>query len=140
MTSSASEALERELGRLIANDAELQALFGVSPVPVFSYISETQQLPYVVYNETGMAAWDDDLSQGGDHTITISVRSAGESEAFAKTALSRIRQLWNRCEHRVQIWPYTLVLVNFTDYSVSQEADGQAYRATAQYRAITGGH
>lgn len=139
MTASASELLERELGKLITADPDIQAMFG-SPVPVFSFIAETQALPYIVYSETQMDSWDDDERQGGEHTITISVRSAGESEAFVKTALGRIRQLWSRCEHRIQIWPYTLVLVNFTTANIAQEPDGQAYRATAQYRAISGGH
>jgi hypothetical protein len=139
MIDSASTVLERELGRLITTDPELQAVFG-SPVPVFSYASETQSLPYIVYNETRLEAWDDDTRQGGEHTVLISVRSAGESEAFVKNVLGRIRTLWSRCEHRVSLSPYTLVMVDFTLADISQEADGQAYRATAQYRAITGGH
>lgn len=139
MIDSASAVLERELGKLITGDPELQAIFG-TPVPVFSYVSETQSLPYIVYNETRLESWDDDTRQGGEHTILISVRSAGESEAFVKTVLARIRTLWSRCEHRVFLSPYTLVMVDFTLADVAQEADGQAYRATAQYRAITGGH
>lgn len=137
--SSPSTVLERELGLLLTADAEMQQFFG-GVVPVFSYVAETQASPYIVYNETRLEGWDDDKKLGGEHTILISVRSAGESEAFVKDVLYRIRSLWARCERRLNLGSYKLILCDLTQTDVQQEADGQAYRGTAQYRALTGGH
>jgi hypothetical protein len=136
MTMSASTVLERELGRLITEDQVLQVLMG-NPVPVFSYATETKPLPYIIYNETRCESWDDDATLGAEHTILISVISEGESEAYVKNVLARIRSLWSRSERRLNILPYRLVLLNFTQQDIQQEADGQAIRGTAQYRALT---
>ncbi len=135
---SPSSQLEKVLGAILTGDAELKAILSTTILPVVSYARETDVLPFIVYNETRLAAWDDDRKQGGEHTILISVRYGGESEAVLKDALHRIRQLWSRV--RADISPYKLVIIDFQLYDIQQEADGQAWRGTAQYRAITGGH
>lgn len=138
MTISVSKVLERELGKRLKADVRLIELFGGTP-PVLTTPSEKDQLPYIIFNENRLDAWDDDTSTGGDHTVVIEVWSDTESESSVKEILDAIKQCVNRCEKFISISPYHLVTIDFQFQDLIRETDGQAYRGVAQFRALTGG-
>lgn len=138
MTLSASRVLEREVGRLIKDDAEVQALFG-GEVKIFTSPSETDQLPYIVYNETRTEPWDDDTSRGQQSVFTLEIHTGTESEALVKDLLERLRVLVNWCERRISLSPYRMVMCNHETQDLLRDPEGQTFRGTAQFRATIGG-
>lgn len=135
---SASRVLEREIGIMLKADADLKEYFG-GEVPLFSSPSEKDPLPYIVFNETRTEPWDDDTSRGQQSVFLLELHTGLESEAMIKDIMERVRVLVNWCERRIRLSPYTLVMCNHETLDIVKDTDGQAYRATAQFRATIGG-
>lgn len=135
---SVGRILERELGIRLKSDATLQSLFE-GDVPIFTKPSETNQLPYLVYSEIKNEDWSTDNTRGSIHTVAIECRTGSESEALLKDILDAVRDSIDRCNRLVDLSPFTLVTIDFDFQDIAMDADGQVYRGTAQYRALTGG-
>jgi hypothetical protein len=136
---SPSKALEREIGKLIKDSDALKALFGKDDVPIFTIPQEVDQLPYLIYTETTLNDWSDDTSDGCEHLVDIEIRSGTESEALIKDVQDAVRIAIDRKNGWMDMRPYLVVTIDFVSQDVARDTDGQVIRATARYRALTGG-
>ena len=129
-----SFALQQAVYAMLAANTDLQALIG-NPPRLFDYVPRDSAFPYVVLGDETESDWSTATEGGTEHLFTVHAwsRNAGHREA------KQIAEIIRAALHDVPLTLADATLIDLrhlaTDFT--RESDGQTFRASLRFRAVT---
>jgi hypothetical protein len=127
-------ALQQAIYAALAANTDLQALIG-DPPRLFDYVPRDSAFPYVVIGDETESDWSTATEDGTEHQLTIHVWSRSSGHKEAKSIAEIIRSSLNNAA--LSVSGATLIDIRHLATDFARQADGQTYRASLRFRAVT---
>jgi len=132
--SGASWALQQAVfAALVVSDA-IQEVAG-DPPRVFDAVPRNAAFPYLVVGEGSESNWDTATEAGSEHALSIRIWSRAGGHKEIKLAAQAVRDCLDG--ESLALDGHTLVDLRFLSADFARESDGETYRATVRFRAVT---
>jgi hypothetical protein len=132
--SGASWALQSAVFAALSADAALEALIG-DPARVFDAVPPLPVFPYVVIGDDAETNWDTATDAGSEHSLEIHIWSRQPGHKEAKEIADAVRSALNDAPLSPE--GHRLIAIRYLDCTFAREPDGETYRATLAFRAVT---
>ena len=129
-----SVALQQAIYAALAVATDLQALIG-DPPRLFDYVPRDSDFPYVVIGDATQSDWSTATEDGTEHQLTINAWSRSTGHKEAKTIAEIIRVTLNNAA--LSVSGATLIDIRHLATDFTRQPDGQTYRASLRFRAVT---
>ena len=132
--TSASWSLQAAVFAALQADVTLQSLLG-DPPRVFDATPPLPAFPYVVIGDDAETNWDTATEEGSEHQFEIHVWSRSGGHKEAKAIADAVRATLDNAA--LSLTGHTLIGIRYLDADFTRETDGETYRATLRFRAVT---
>ena len=132
--SCASWALQQAVFATLTMSDAIKSVAG-DPPRVFDAIPREAAFPYIVVGEDGETNWDTATEAGSEHSLAIHVWSRAGGRKEIKLAAEAVRDALHGAQ--LSLDGHTLVDLRFVAAEFSRENDGETFRATVRFRAVT---
>jgi len=129
-----SFALQQAIYATLAADTDLKALTG-DPPRLFDFVPRESDFPYVVIGDAIQSDWSTATEDGTEHQLTINVWSRSTGHKEVKAVAEIIRSSLNNAA--LAISGATLIDIRHLATDFARQPDGQTYRASLRFRAVT---
>ena len=129
-----SFALQQAIYAALAASPDLQALIG-DPPRLFDFVPRDSDFPYVVIGDAIQSDWSTATEDGTEHQLTINVWSRSTGHKEAKAIAEVIRAVLNNAA--LSVSGATLIDIRHLATDFARQPDGQTYRASLRFRAVT---
>ena len=131
---STSFALQQAIYVALAANADLKALIG-DPPRLFDFVPRDAGFPYVVIGDATESDWSTATEAGSEHQLTIHVWSRGAGHKEAKAIAGLIRDALDYAP--LSLSGAELIDIRHLATDFARQPDGQTYRASLRFRAVT---
>ena len=132
--SSASWALQQAVFATLSMSEDIKDLVG-DPPRLFDAVPRSSAFPYIVVGEDGESNWDTATEAGSEHALAIHIWSRAGGRKEIKLAAEAVRDALHGAQ--LSLDGHTLVDLRFVAAEFSRENDGETFRATVRFRAVT---
>jgi len=130
--SSASWALQQAVfAALTASEAVTSAV----GARVFDMPPRDTAFPYIIVGDGSETNWDTATEQGSQHTLAVHVWSRAGGHQEAKLAAEAVREALDGAA--LKLSGHALIDLRYLSADFAREADGETFRATLRFRAVT---
>jgi len=129
-----SFALQQAIYATLAASPDLQALIG-DPPRLFDFVPRESDFPYVVIGDAIQSDWSTATEDGTEHQLTINAWSRSTGHKEVKAVAEIIRSSLNNAA--LAISGATLIDIRHLATDFARQPDGQTYRASLRFRAVT---
>jgi hypothetical protein len=129
-----SFALQQAIYSVLAANTDLQALIG-NPPRLFDFVPRDCDFPYVVIGDATESDWSTATEDGSEHQLTIHVWSRSTGHKEGKTIAGIIRAALSNAA--LSVSDATLIDIRHLATDSARQPDGQTYRASLRFRAVT---
>ena len=126
--------LQQAIYAAIAASTDLQALIG-DPPRLFDFVPRESVFPYVVIGDGIQSDWSTATEDGTEHQLTINAWSRSTGHKEAKAIAEIIRVTLNNAA--LSVSGATLIDIRHLATDFARQPDGQTYRASLRFRAVT---
>ena len=132
--SSISFSLQQAIFAALSASSDLQALIGTPP-RLFDYVPRDSALPYVVLGDGSESDWSTATDTGTEHAVQIDIWSRIPGHRETKQIAEVIRTALN--DAALAVSGATLIDIRHLATAFARQPDGQTFRATLRFRAVT---
>jgi Protein of unknown function (DUF3168) len=132
--SSASFALQTAVFAALNADAGTQSVLGTPP-RLFDAVPRDAAFPYAVLGDAGETDWSTATDTGSEHSFTLDVWSRATGHREPKEIAEAIRAALDNAA--LTLGGHTLIDLRHTATAFARQSDGQTWRATLRFRAVT---
>lgn len=132
MSMDADLALQTAIYAHLGADETLAALIGAR---LYDNVPGDTGFPYVTLGEALVSDNSTGDSRGAEHRLAFNAYSRGGGRAEAKSILGALNAALD--EAALTLAGFTLVNLRFLDAETRREPDGQTWRGTIRFRAVT---
>jgi hypothetical protein len=132
MTSPAWE-LQKALYTTLVNTSGLVALLGGARI--YDDVPRGAAFPYVTFGPSVTRDWSTGTEQGAEHFLTLRVWSRAGGEKEVHLVMDAIRAALH--EATPSIAGHRLVSLRHETSEAARDPDGETYRGTIRFRALT---
>ena len=132
--SDASWALQQAVYAELNANAEVQAVLG-NPPRVHDAVPRDAQFPYAVIGDGQENDASTATEQGSEHILAIHIWSRGGGHREAKEIAAAIRDALDGAS--LALTGFALVGIAFQSGDYAREPDGETWRASLRFRAVT---
>lgn len=132
MTTAAWALQKAVYGALVA-DSALSGLLGGEHV--FDHVPRARLRPLVTFSVSRERDWSTASDIGHEHEIALDVWSEGRGREQVQAIVSAIHQVLH--DRELVLDGHRLVNLRHTSGEVRREADGETWRGTTRFRAVT---
>ena len=132
--SSASWALQQAVFATLSVSDGIKEIVG-DPPRLFDAVPRSSAFPYIVVGEDGESNWDTATEAGSEHTLAIHVWSRAGGRKEIKLAAEAVRQCLDGAS--LALTGHTLVDLRYLSAQFARDSDGETFRATVRFRAVT---
>ncbi len=129
-----SFALQQAIHAALASNADLQALIG-NPPRLYDYVPRKSVFPYVVLGDESQSDWSTATEAGTEHLFTVHVWSRNLGHRESKQIAEIVRAALHGAS--LSVTDCTLIDLRHLATDFSRESDGQTFRASLRFRAVT---
>ena len=133
-TSDASWALQQAVFAALCANAEVQAALGTPP-RLYDAVPREAVFPYAVLGDGQESDWSTATEQGGEHTLAIHIWSRGSGHREAKQIAGAIRD--GLTGAALVLTGFALIGIGFLSADYARQLDGETWRASLRFRAVT---
>ncbi len=131
---SSSWALQQAVFAALAMSDALKEIAG-DPPRVFDAVPRAGAFPYIVVGEDSETNWDTATESGSEHALAIHIWSRGGGRKESKLAAGAVREALHGAS--LALDGHTLVDLRYLSADFARESDGETFRATLRFRAVT---
>ncbi|HEY0281401.1 MAG TPA: DUF3168 domain-containing protein [Rhizomicrobium sp.] len=131
---SSSWALQQAVFAALAMSDALKEIAG-DPPRVFDAVPRAGAFPYIVVGEDSETNWDTATESGSEHALAIHIWSRGGGRKESKLAAEAVREALHGAS--LALDGHTLVDLRYLSADFARESDGETFRATLRFRAVT---
>jgi len=132
--SSASWALQQAVFAALSVSDDIKEIVG-DPPRAFDAVPRVAAFPYVVVGEGSERNWDTATDAGGEHSLPIHIWSRAGGHKEIKLAAQAVRDCLDG--ESLALDGHTLVDLRYLSADFARETDGETFRATIRFRAVT---
>ena len=132
--SCASWALQQAVFATLCMSDDIKELVG-DPPRLFDAVPRASAFPYIVVGEDGESNWDTATEAGSEHTLAIHVWSRAGGRKEIKLAAEAVRQCLDGAS--LALTGHTLVDLRYLSAQFARDSDGETFRASVRFRAVT---
>jgi hypothetical protein len=132
--SSASLALQQAIFAALSANADLQALIG-DPPRLFDFVPRDSAFPYVVIGDGSETNWSTATEAGSEHAVAVNVWSRATGHKEAKEIAEIVRSALDNAA--LSLTGFTLIGIRHLASEFARQPDGQTWRASLRFRAVT---
>jgi hypothetical protein len=132
--SSASWALQQAVFATLCMSEAIREIVG-DPPRLFDAVPRSSAFPYIVVGEDGESNWDTATEAGSEHTLAIHVWSRAGGRKEIKLAAEAVRQCLDGAS--LALTGHTLVDLRYLSAQFARDSDGETFRASVRFRAVT---
>jgi hypothetical protein len=132
--SSASWALQQAVFATLSLSDDIKELVG-DPPRLFDAVPRSSAFPYIVVGEDGESNWDTATETGSEHSLAIHVWSRAGGRKEIKLAAEAVRECLDGAS--LALTGHTLVDLRYLSAQFSRDSDGETFRTTVRFRAVT---
>ncbi len=132
--SGASWALQQAIFAALSADATVQSLLG-NPPRLYDAVPALAAFPYAVIGDGSETNWDTATEAGSEHQLTLNVWSRAGGHREVKAVAEAIRECLETAA--LSLAGHTLIDLRYLDCAFARETDGETFRATLRFRAVT---
>jgi hypothetical protein len=125
-------AFQKAIYERLSSDAPLGALIAGR---IYDNVPGDTGFPYVTLGEAFVADWSTGDRAGAEHRLAFNAYSRGGGRAEAKAILGALDAALD--DAALTLAGFTLVNLRFLDAETRREPDGQTWRGTIRFRAVT---
>lgn len=130
--SSASWALQQAVfAALTAGEAVVSAV----GARVFDAVPRDAAFPYIVVGDGGETNWDTATEAGSQHSLAVHVWSRAGGHQESKLAAEAVREALDGAA--LTLDGHVLIDLRYLSADFARETDGETFRATLKFRAVT---
>jgi len=130
--SSASWALQQAVFATLTASEAVTAAVGAR---VFDAVPRETAFPYITLGDGGESNWDTATAQGSQHSLAVHVWSRAGGHQEVKLAAEAVREALDGAA--LTLDGHTLIDLRYLSADFAREADGETFRATLKFRAVT---
>jgi hypothetical protein len=131
---SSSWALQQAVFAALAMSDALKEIAG-DPPRVFDAVPRDSVFPYIVVGEDAESNWDTATEAGSEHSLAIHIWSRAGGRKESKLAAQAVRECLDGTS--LALDGHTLVDLRFLSAAFARDSDGETFRATLKFRAVT---
>jgi len=131
---SASWALQQAVFATLSADSGVQAVLG-DPPRIYDAVPRDAVFPYAVIGDGSESDWSTATEPGSEHVLQVNVWSRAGGHKEAKEIAGAIRDALDGAS--LAITGQTLIGIRYLDCDHARSADGETYRASLRFRAVT---
>lgn len=132
--NDASWALQQALFAELSADADVQSLLG-DPPRLYDAVPREAVFPYAVLGDGQETDASTATGQGSEHLLALHVWSRGQGHREAKQIARAIRACLDGAS--LVLTGFALVGIAFRSADYARQPDGDTWRATLRFRAVT---
>ena len=132
--SAASWALQQAIFATLASSDAVKDAVG-DPPRVFDAVPRDSAFPYIVVGDDAETNWDTATDAGCEHNLSIHVWSRAGGRKECKLAAEAVRDALHGAS--LALTGHTLVDLRYLSTDFARETDGETFRATVRFRAVT---
>jgi hypothetical protein len=132
--SSASWALQQAVFATLSMSDDIKELIG-DPPRVFDAVPRSSACPYIVVGEDAETNWDTATESGSEHSLAVHIWSRAGGRKEIKLAAEAVRDALHGAS--LALTGHTLVDLRYLSAQFSRDSDGETFRATVRFRAVT---
>jgi hypothetical protein len=132
--SAASWALQQAMFAALSADANVKSVLG-DPARLFDAVPRDTAFPYSVIGDAQEADCSTATDSGSEHVVRLDVWSRAGGHKECKAAADAVRGVLDGAA--LTLSGHTLIDMRFIDADYARETDGETYRATLRFRAVT---
>lgn len=132
MSSPAWELQKAVYGVLVGNAGLVAALGGAR---IYDEVPRGAAFPYVTFGPSTTRDWSTGTERGAEHTLTLRAWSKGGGAREVHAVLEAIRSALH--EAALTLDGHRLVSLRHEVSDAVREADGETWRGTVRFRAVT---
>ena len=133
MAASAAWSLQESIYLALTTDAPLTALLGGANV--FDDVPQDVSFPYVTLAQSEARDWSTGTEDGSEHIVTVQVWSRAGGKKDVQGIVQAIKDVLHDAD--LALTDHRLINLRQELSEARLEADGETYRATLRYRAVT---
>ena len=130
--SSASWALQQAVFAALTASEAVKSAAGTR---VFDAVPRQAAFPYIVVGDGGETNWDTATEAGSQHSLAVHVWSRAGGHKEAKLAAEAVRETLDGAA--LTLDGHALIDLRYLSADFAREADGETFRATLKFRAVT---
>ena len=130
--TSASWALQQAVFAALTASPDVQAITGTR---VFDAVPRETAFPYIVVGDDAETNWDTATDAGSEHTLSIHIWSRAGGRKESKLAAEAVRARLDGAS--LSLSGHTLIDLRYLASDFARETDGETFRATLKFRAVT---
>ena len=131
---SASWALQQAVYAELVVNSGVMAVLG-DPPRVYDAVPRDAVFPYVVIGDGSETDWSTATESGSEHTLAIHVWSRSGGHRECKEIAEAIRAAIDGAE--LSVTGQALIDIRYLDTDYVRSADGETFRASLRFRAVT---
>ncbi len=132
--SCASWALQQAVFATLCVSDAVKEIAG-DPPRVFDAVPRRAVFPYIVVGDDSEANWDTATDAGSEHTLSVQVWSRAGGRKEIKLAAEAVRGSLDGAS--LTLDGHTLVDLRYLAADFARQNDGETFRATLRFRAVT---
>ncbi len=132
--SSASWALQQAVFATLCMSDDIKEIVG-DPPRLFDAVPRSGDFPYIVVGGDGESNWDTATEAGSEHALAIHIWSRAGGRKEIKLAAEAVRECLDGAS--LALDGHTLVDLRYLRSEFVRDSDGETFRATVRFRAVT---
>ncbi|HEV2561923.1 MAG TPA: DUF3168 domain-containing protein [Rhizomicrobium sp.] len=131
---SVSWALQQAVFATLTVSSEVIAVLG-NPPRIYDAVPRDAAFPYAAIGDGSEADWSTATEAGSEHTLAVHVWSRSGGHKECKEIAEAIRDALDGAS--LSVTGQTLIDIRYLDTDFARAADGETYRASLRFRAVT---
>lgn len=132
--SRASFALQQAAFAALSANPDVQSVLG-NPPRIYDAVPRGAAFPYAVIGDAAENDWSTASDRGSEHVLAIHVWSRAGGYREAKEAAEAVRLALDGAA--LALAGATLIDIRFLSADYARETDGETWRASLRFRAVT---
>lgn len=132
--SDANWALQQAVFAELSTNADVQSVLG-NPARLFDAVPRDAVFPYAVLGDGQETDWSTATEQGSEHILALHVWSRGGGHREAKQIAAAIRGALGGAA--LTLAGFALIDLRFQSADYTRQPDGDTWRASLRFRAVT---
>jgi len=132
--SASSWALQQAIFAALSADTGVKSVLG-NPARLFDAVPRDTVFPYAVIGDGQETDFSTATDAASEHVVRVDVWSRAGGHKECKLAADAVRHVLDGAA--LTLSGHTLVDIRFLDADHARETDGETYRASLRFRAVT---
>jgi hypothetical protein len=131
---SSSWALQQAVFATLCMSDDIKDIVG-DPPRIFDAVPRSSAFPYIVVGEDSESNWDTATESGSEHALAVHIWSRAGGHKEIKLAAEAVRECLDGAS--LALTGHTLVDLRYLKSEFSRDSDGETFRASVHFRAVT---